>query len=172
MGKFKDKLLLITGIIVFILVCIMIFFFNSGSLNIKKYKNNYYSFKYDSAWKLKKNKEEIVLTHKKSKGKITVTYKLLDTYLIDLKIKDILNDLNYEIEKQNKDYKLINREYNDKDDSYKLLYEKDNEECLVNIFKKDNVLLIVYYNSNTKYFDITMDSLDIILDTLVIYSGE
>ena len=172
MGKFKDRLLLITSIVVFIIVCIMIFFFNNGNLNIKKFKNNYYSFKYDSAWKLKNNKEEVILTHQKSKGKITITYKLLDTYIIDLKIKDILNDLNYEIEKQNKDYKLINREYNEEDDSYKLLYEKDKEECLVNIFKKDNVLLIVYYNSSTKYFDITMDSLDIILNTLVIYSGE
>ena len=57
-------------------------------------------------------------------------------------------------------------------DNIEYLYEKDDDQVLVNIYKKDNVLVILYYNALSKYFDIVLDSADTIIDSLEIYSGE
>ena len=172
MIRLKNKSLYYIGIVVLILVLIITYFITSRSTKtIKDYKNEYYSFKYDSTWDISVEKDATYLIHKVSKGKIYVTYKKLDTYLIDVKLKEIISDVIYEVEKQNKGYELINKSTND-NGSYELLYEKDNEECLVYIYKQDNILLFVYYNTNNKYFDITMDGYELIVDNLKIYSGE
>ncbi len=172
MVKFKNKMVCITSIIVLILVLVLIYFITSNiRKDIKEYKNNYYSFKYDSTWKINKKGNITSLINKRSKGKITITYKELDTYLIDVDIKDIISDITYEVEKQNKGYNLVNRSIND-NGSYEFLYEKDKEECLVYIYKQDNILLFVYYNTKSKYFDITLDSLETIINSIKVYSGE
>ena len=159
-------------ILALVLVVLIIFLVHVLGVKEKKYKNDYYSFTYNTTWKLEEDDKDTILTHKKSKGKITVTYKVLDTYLIDVRLKDIISDLIYDIEQQNKGYKLINKELNQETGNYKLLYEKDDEQCLINIIKKDTVIVFVYYNTQNKYFDITMDNLDTIIDSLKIYSGE
>lgn len=172
MIKFKNKSLYIVGIIVLVLILIITYFITkSGNYVIKNYKNNYYSFKYDSTWNIYDKNKSTYLFHKRSNSKINISYKVLDTYLIDVKLKDIISDIIYEIEKQNKDYKLINKQYKD-NKSYELLYEKDEEECLVYIYKQDNIIVFVYYNADSKYFDLTMDSYDLIIDSLKVYSGE
>ena len=53
-----------------------------------------------------------------------------------------------------------------------MLYEKDEEECLVFIYKQDNIIIFVYYNTDTNYFDVTMDSYELIINSLKVYSGE
>ncbi len=172
MVKFKNKSLYIVGIAVLVLVLILTYFITKNKGNIiKKYKNDYYSFKYDSTWNIHENKNSTILSHKKTGGKITITYKELDTYLIDVDLKDIISDVIYEVEKQNKGFKLINKS-NNENGSFELLYEKDDEESLVYIYKQDNVLLFIYYNTDSKYFDITMESYDLIVSNLKVYSGE
>ena len=172
MIKLKNKSLYIIGIIVLIIVLVITYFVTRGGIKtVKEYKNDHYSFKYDSTWELSEKKDSTYLLHKTSKGKINVTYKVLDTYLIDVNLKDIISDIIYEVEKQNKGYELINKSSND-NGSYELLYEKDNEESLVYIYKQDNILLFVYYNTDNKYFDITMDTYDLIINNLKVFSGE
>ena len=61
----------------------------------------------------------------------------------------------------------ISEEY----DGYSYLYEKDNEQVLVNIYKKDSKLVIAYYSASYEYFDVVLDSVDSMLKSLEIKSG-
>ena len=174
MIKLKNKMLYLWGSVILFLLLILIltyFIVKGNKVGINTYKNDYYTFRYDSTWKLSNKKDTTYLTHKSSKGEISITYKKLDTYLIDVDLKDIISDITYEIEKQNKGYKLINRS-NNENGSYELLYEKDNEESLVYIYKQDNIILFIYYNTSNTYFDITMESYEIVKNSIKVYSGE
>ncbi len=171
--KLKDNVILFASIIVMILVLLLIYFLVNNKKNyIKDFKNDYYTFNYDTTWKLNNKNKKIILNHNNENSKITITCKELDTYLIDTKLKDMISDIIYEIEKQNEDFKLLNKQYNEQYDRYELLYEKDKEQSLVYIIKQDNMLVFLYYNSLSKYFDITLDGLDTVSNSLKIKSGE
>ena len=145
MKKIKEKWKIILFIIVLILsLLIVILYFNSKKVELKNYQNDYYKIKYDTTWNLKNNK----LEHKKSKSRIKVNYKVLDQSYIDIELKDIINDLLYSIEKQNKDYEKIMQK------------------------KIDNVLLFITFNADSEYFDILIDNVETILNSVEIYSGE
>ena len=173
-GKLKNNIILITSIIVMIIVLLLVYFLinNNKKTDTKIFKNDYYSFTYDTTWELTDNKKEVILNHNNKKSTITITHKELDTYLIDIELKDMISDVIYEVEKQNKDYKLLNKQYNEKYDRYELLYEKNKEQSLVYIIKQDNMLVFLYYNSLSETFDITLDGFDTISNTLKIKSGE
>ena len=64
--------------------------------------------------------------------------------------------------------KIINETF----DIIDKLYEKNQEQSLVYIIKQDNMLVFLYYNSLSKYYDITLDGFDTISNTLKIKSGE
>ena len=172
--KLKNNIVLFSSIVVMIVVLLLVYILvNNNKKNMTKvYKNDYYSFVYDTTWKVKDNKDIIVLNHNNKNSKITITRKELDTYLIDVSLEDMISDIIYEVEKQNEDYKLINKQYNEKYNRYELLYENDTEECLVYILKKDNVLVFMYYNSLLKYFDITLDAFDSLSNDIYIVNGE
>jgi len=93
---------------------------------------------------------------------------------MDISLNDLIVDVIDSIEKQNIDYKLINRMSNPTDmyESFSYLYEKDMKQALVNIYKKDNKLIVVYYEADSECYDIVLDSVDSILRTLEIYTGE
>ena len=139
MKKIKEKWKIILFIIVLILsLLIVILYFNSKKVELKNYQNDYYKIKYDTTWNLKNNK----LEHKKSKSRIKVNYKVLDQSYIDIELKDIINDLLYSIEKQNKDYeKIMQKKIDNPYEGYQVLYEDNDVQSLVTIYKKDNVLL-------------------------------
>lgn len=145
---------------------------------VKNYEGNYVSdnFKlsYDNTWKLKKNENGVKLTHKKTESVLSIQYKKLDKNYLDTKLSDIISDIIYSIENQNGNYKLINKLSNPSDryESFSYLYEGDNDQTLVNIYKKDDALIVVYYNANSECFDIILDSVDSILDSLEIITGE
>lgn len=170
MKKIKEKWKIILFIIVLILsLLIVILYFNSKKVELKNYQNDYYKIKYDTTWNLKNNK----LEHKKSKSRIKVNYKVLDQSYIDIELKDIINDLLYSIEKQNKDYKKIMRKKIDNPyEGYQVLYEDNDVQSLVTIYKKDNVLLFITFNADSEYFDILIDNVETILNSVYIYSGE
>ncbi len=172
--KLKNNIVFFTSIIVMIIVLLLVYIIvnNTKKNTTKVFKNDYYSFTYDTTWKVNDKKSIIKLTHNNDNSKITITRKELDTYLIDVSLEDMISDVIYEVEKQNKDYKLINKQYNEQYNRYELLYEKDTEECLVYIVKKDNYLVFMYYNSLLKYFDITLDGFDSLSNSINIISGE
>lgn len=170
MKKIKEKWKIILFIIVLILsLLIVILYFNSKKVELKNYQNDYYKIKYDTTWKLKNNK----LEHKKSKSRIKVNYKVLDQSYIDIELKDIINDLLYSIEKQNKDYeKIMQKKIDNPYEGYQVLYEDNDVQSLVTIYKKDNVLLFITFNADSEYFDILIDNVETILNSVEIYSGE
>lgn len=141
---------------------------------IQKYENEFFKIEYDTTWKVLDKKEKLVLEHKTSKGILSIQNKKLEINFLDIPLNDIVSDIVYSIEEQNTDYKLINvgDSPSEKYESFSYLYEKGNEQVLVNIYKKDNVLIVVYYQSNSEYYDIVLDSVDTILDSLEIISGE
>lgn len=170
MKKIKEKWKIILFIIVLILsLLIVILYFNSKKVELKNYQNDYYKIKYDTTWNLKNDK----LEHKKSKSRIKVNYKVLDQSYIDIELKDIINDLLYSIEKQNKDYKkIMQKKIDNPYEGYQVLYEDNDVQSLVTIYKKDNVLLFITFNADSEYFDILIDNVETILNSVYIYSGE
>jgi len=163
--KIKNIILIIAFIIVTIITIFIVI--NNNKIKIKEYSNNYYSFKYDTTWNLSEKNDELTLTHKKNTAKIKIKNKKLDDYLIDISLKDMLSDIKTLINEQNPDYQLINfKENNNNYDSYSFLYENDKEQALVNVYKKDSSLIILYYVADQNYFDIILDSADVIINSL------
>lgn len=140
----------------------------------KTFTNDDFSIKYDTTWKKEKDKEGLKLKHKKSKAKFIVQTKILDDNYYSTELKDIIDDIVYSIEKQNSGYSLISvfDSPSDKYDSYSYLYEDYSTQALVSIYKLDNKVIIVYYEAENEYFDIVLDSVEAMLDSLVINVGE
>ncbi len=137
-------------------------------VKIKEYSNSNFRVKYDTTWKVKDSKDELYLVHKKTNSELRIQCKVLESNYIDTSLDDIIDDVIYGIEEQNKDYDLINRSsgVSEKYDSYSYLYEKDDKQVAVNIYKKDAKLVIAYYEADTKYFDIVLVSADEILKSV------
>ena len=165
----KKKIFLIS-IIILITITAIIGILLINKVKVLEYENNDYSFSYDTTWNLVLEDKEPVLTHKKSKAVIKVKTKELTNNFIDMDLSDIIIDITYLVEQQNPEYKLISSQEDPSDryDSFSFLYEYDNEQALVYIYKKDTKLVIVYYTADSSYYDIVLDSVDSILGTLVI----
>ncbi len=132
-------------------------------------KDGVFNVDYDSTWKLV-NKGEFTLKHKKTGSIISIQSKILEDNYVDIELKYLIDDIRYSIEEQNKDYKLINMSdsIDSKYEVYSYLYEKDMEQVLVNIYKKNNKLVIAYYQADSEVYDIVLDSVDTILASLEI----
>lgn len=163
-------------LILILIITLFIAFGISYSLRIqvKEYSDNNFKVSYDTTWKIDSKEKEFTLKHKKSDSTLKIQCKELARNYMDTRLSDIISDVIYSIEKQNNDYVLINNMSidNDKYEAYSYLYEKDKEQVLVNIYKKDNKLIIVYYSSDVDHYDIVLDSVEIILDSLEIITGE
>ena len=168
----KKRILILIILFLGLVALGFLIFFNKSI--IKDYSTKDFTIKYDNTWKIIEDNDNLKLRHKKSGSILEVQCKKLEDNYIDTKLQDIIEDVLESIEKQNEGYKLISRseQPSNKYESYSYLYEKDNEQALVNIYKKDNKLVIIYYVSETKYYDIVLDSVDTILDSLEIITGE
>ena len=67
---------------------------------------------------------------------------------------------------------LSSDDISDKYQAMSYMFENDSKNVLVNIYKKDAKLIIVYYEAEFKSYDIVLDSVDSILDSLEIKVGE
>ena len=163
------KLLLPLVFVLFVIVSMLVIV-NFNKINVKKFENDVYSFNYDSTWKIKEDGINVQLIHKKSKARLNIKYRELENYFIDVELKDMVNEIVDGIMKQNEGYALISVDDYFKEDieSYSYLYEKDDEQALVNIYKKDKKLIIIYYVNSSNYFDIVLDSVDSILNSFEI----
>lgn len=164
-------------VILLIIICVVITLGVSYSIRVtvKEFSNNDFAVKYDSTWKEEKSDESngLYLVHKKSKAVVNIQCKVLSSEYMDKKLKDIIDDIMYSIEEQNNHPQLISRLEitNQKYEAYSYLYEENTEQTLVNVYKKDNKVIIVFYNANSEYYDIVLDSVDTILDSLEIING-
>ncbi len=168
----KNMKYLIVFIIISLLMVLGISYSFKGK--IKEYDSTDFKVGYDSTWKVIDKNNGLKLEHKKTDSILNIQCKILETNYIDTKLNDIISDVIYGIEIQNSDYILINRMESPSEqyDSYSYLYENNDIQALVNIYKKDNKLIIIYYEAKSDVFDIVLDSVDSILDSLEIITGE
>lgn len=162
----KNKIITISIIsIIFIILIALII--NNNKITIKSYSNEYYSLNYDTTWKEQDNNEGLVLEHKKSKGKLTIKTKILDDYYIDTDISYLVDDILTYITEQNSEYKLISMYENEiLDNSRSYLFENNNEQVLVHLYKENELLLISYYENDSNYYDIVLDSVESIISSI------
>ena len=122
-----------------------------------------YGLKYDNSWKIKEKKDKyVILNHKASKSLLKIDVIDLDKEYKYNDIDDLIDEIVYNIRKQNKTYKLISKqkdiftkyEFN----GYKLLYETKTEQVMIMTFKKGDKLIVASYEAKNKYFDMVLDS--------------
>lgn len=164
MKKKRFKIMAILFVIGFVVALGVSYSVSDGGV-----KKGIFNVQYDSSWKLVRS-EELKLEHKKTGSIINIQSKKIDDKYIDTELKYLINDIIYSIEKQNIDYKLINisEDVSKKYDAYSYLYENNKEQVLVNVYKKDNILVIAYYQADSEVYDIVLDSVDTIFASLEI----
>lgn len=125
------------------------------------FNNDYYSVSYDGSWHiLKTNKDKLVLSH----GKGSLIFNILE--LTDNKmyqdIDSLIDDIKYDIEKSNPNYKLLSQDktYITKNHflGYSYLYENKNNNVKVSVYKDSKYIVIITYEAKSKYFDMLLDS--------------
>lgn len=160
--KYRIAILSCLGILIVGLLILFVVLKSFNPTKIKEYKNDKYAFKYDTSWKIKEKKEEsIKLVHNKD-SEINIQIVSLEEEYKYSTSDDILDELLFNLEKQNNSYKLLSKEKNlitkCKYDGYKLLYENEKSQVLVIMGKKADKVLLVTYEATNEYFDILLDS--------------
>ena len=125
------------------------------------FNNDFYSVSYDGSWHIiKTSDDKLVLSH----GKGTLTFNIieLNENKIYLDIDSLIDDIKYDIEKENSSYKLLSQEktYLTKNRflGYSYLYENKSDNVKVSIYKDGKYIVVITYEANTKYFDMLLDS--------------
>lgn len=148
--------IIILGSILF-LICLKL-----NKNKIKEFKNEYYTFKYNTAWKLKNNDEKSILLTNNKNASIDIEIISLEDEYRYLPIEDLLDELLYNLQNQNKDYKLLFKEAasvtKNNYKGYKMLYENGQTQVMLVIYKRAENLVICKYEANNSYFDILLDS--------------
>jgi len=168
--KILQGLSITFGIAILVLL-VWIIFFQKQSY-IKTYENQYVSFKYDTTWKISKQDiGSISLTHQ-TNSIVDIKVSNLTSKYLNSKMEDIVEEVRYDIEKQNVGYKVLKEEKKIVSDNmyegYKILYENGESQSLIIILREDNHLCVINYISNNEYFDILLDSFHLILSNLKI----
>ncbi len=169
----NKKIWLIFSVVLVFLTFVIVIFFHKN-IQTKEVVTEDFQFTYDTTWKIKKGERGVTLQHKKTKSKINIQSLVLDSQYIDVDLDSIIQDITYGIEEQNEGYELINTLEAPSDiyDSYSYLYEKDMEQALVNVYKKDNKVVIAYFSADSEVFDILLDSVDEIFRSIELKVGE
>ncbi len=166
--KLLKSVILIFLIAISILVIWLILFKNRSY--IKKYENDFFSFSYDTTWTLNIDESDYIGLTNKTNSIVNIKISNLTTKDLNNNIEIISDEVRFDIEKQNTNYKLLNEEKttvtSNKYEAYKLLYEDGENQNLVIALKKDNNLYVISYISSNETFDIVLDSFQTILGTL------
>lgn len=128
-----------------------------------------FTVKYDSSWK-RVSGSEFKLKHKKTGSILNIQSKMIEDNYSDVKLEDFIDEVVFSIEQQNDGYSLINMKKNDdsKYESFSYLYEKGMEQVLVSVYKKNDKLVIAFYQAESESYDVVLDSVDTILNSLEI----
>lgn len=150
-----------------IIVGIILFSLIGSKPEAKTYESNYYIVKYDKGWSLKqKSKDKLILKHG-NEAKINVEIIELNNELKYLSIEDLIDEIIYNIRKQNSSYKLISKEETTISKyefmGYKLLFENESSQVVTSLYKKGDKIIVFYYEAKNDYFDILLDSVNNII---------
>lgn len=135
--------------------------------------NKNYSFQYDNGWNInKKSSREILLKHKNNKSSLKLEVLYLVSESRYFSVDEIIDEITYNIEKQNSNYILLSKEKDlftkYKFNGYKILYENGEEQVLILLFKQSDKLVIINYEAPNEVFDILLDSVKNIVYSLSI----
>lgn len=165
--KYKLAIFISLSIIIVGLITLIVLLNFTNNSSIKEFKNSNYSLKYDDTWKILSSKDKsIMLKHNKGSTLNIELVELQEEYKYST-IDEILDELLYDIEQQNKEYKLISTKSGsitkNNYDGYKMLYENGYNQTMVAIGKKSDKLMIFTYQATNDYFDILLDSVHSII---------
>ena len=167
--KDSYQLIIFTTMFIVIGITILLITTKFSLITEKKVVEDNYTFTYDSTWSIKsKKKNQVLLKHKKGPVLRIVISDISEEYRYD-NLSSSIDNILYSIEKDNSNIKLINKQQTkiNNNDSYKVLYEnkKQSKETLLTIIKISNKLIVCDFSSNTKYFDLLLDSQNDIIST-------
>lgn len=160
--KYKLAYIIALGVIIIGLAGIILFLTLTDKSMVKEFKNDNYVVKYDNSWKIKSKKDKsIILEHQKGSKLSIEIIELQEEYKFST-IEDMLDELLYYIENQNKNFKLLYKESDsitkNNYEGYRMLYENEDSQAMVVIAKKSDELIIFTYEAKNNYFDILLDS--------------
>lgn len=165
--KYKLSVYIALSIIIVGIIGIVLFNVFSNRDVLKDFENDNYILKYDKSWSIKEKDDYSILLRQGSKAKIKIEIIQLTDESKYSSIEDLIDEITYNIEKQNDNYKLLSKketkvlkyEYN----GFKLLYENKNSQVMTTVYKKSDKLIMINYESNNDYFDILLDSVQNII---------
>ena len=168
-GLKKYMLAIVIALIIIVIGYIAILlFFRLNNIKITEFKNDYFNFSYDNSWKIQEQKENSILLANREATLDIEMVSLEDEYKY-LDIKDLLDDILYNISQQNQNYNLLFKESEsitkNAYEGYKMLYEDGESQSMVMICKKNDKLFIFNYEATNSYFDILLDSAQNIIYT-------
>ena len=163
----ENKLEIITAAVVLVLGLLILIGMLLFQSNIKEYKTDIYTIKYDRSWKRKgKNENTIKLKHK-SNSTIYIEVMELDEEQKFLETEDLIDELLYNIGLENKEYNILQKEKSNitkhSYEGYKVLYENKTHQALIVIAKKSEKVMLLTYEAKHEYFDILLDSVESII---------
>lgn len=169
----KKKKFLVTLSIIFvvsIIVVVLWIFIFKKNIYIRTFSDETISFKYDTTWKITRETDNIIsLTHP-TNSIIDIKISALPTNYINNDINVVVDEVKFDIEKQNVGYKLLKEEKNiisdNKYEAYKILYENGDSQSLIVVMKNNNYLFVINYISKNEFFDILLDSFQTVLGSL------
>lgn len=160
--KYKLMLIIALSIIITGTLCVVIYSRNIDDRFYINYRNDEFTFKYDESWEISEETQENIVLKNEDNSTFSIYFKHLDDEYKYLELKDFIDGLLYDIENQNKDYKLLARddkvETKQKYDGYKFLFENNDSQVMITIIKSNELLTFFIYESSNEYFDILLDS--------------
>ena len=159
-GFFIDKKILIIIAIIILLLLAYLLFFKKG-LKMKEYSNDNYQVMYENSWSIKTKEDDyLVLSHKK--GDITFRIINLEGENLYKDIDGLIESVRFEIESDNKDYKLVSMERAEITvnchDGYNLFYKDVDKEVKVSVYKDGNRLVLFSFEAEKEDYDLLLYS--------------
>lgn len=175
MKKFfnKYKLSIIICCTITIIGVILILLFNNfNNIKIKEYENNNYYLKYDNSWKIKKKESKSITLKHSNNGLVKIDIIDLSDNARYLTIDEVVDEVIFNIEKRNKEYKLLSKRKEDisknKISGYRMVYENKDRNVLNSFYKTSDKLVMFTFESKIAYFDILLDSVSSIINSFQI----
>lgn len=174
--KYKIAIIIAIVILLIGLTILLSILYLSNNSHIRKINSNYYSLDYDNTWKITKKQDDIIILKHNSGGKVSIQInKLTDEYKYST-IDELIDELLYNIKKQNNNYKLLSKKQDKitkyKFDGYKILYEDNKKQVMLYTYKKSDKLITIIYEAKNNYFDILLDSVQNIVYNLNVKDKE
>ena len=168
-GNISNLILIILFVIAIIVVTYSVsFLLKSNSLS--KYQSNTISFSYDQSWSVSKVDGNIYLT-KNNGSVITMSIVPLTEEMENMSIEEINSSVISKLINENDEYKKITdtsmKVTSVYYDGYKTLLENNTSEALVYVTATNDSVLIINYTAKNKYFDMSLDSVENIVGSIV-----